>query len=484
MRLSSSAATGDVARPGARGTGSRAAGQPPLIALLLTSVAALGIFLLSPNTPSADSLRTTTTAWSMLTDGDIRLENNIPAWAASDFALLRRDGHSLPFFPFTVSLFAVPVLAAHALLLLPSGGSPAQVMSRPDGLWAYELVTASVVSAGAVGVLGLLAWTRLDVLSPGRRRRAAVGAAGVAALGSSLWSVASRSLWQHGPSVLLSASALLAATYLARTGGRRAAVACGAAAAGSFAVRPTEAVLVLALGGWIWLRQRPALPWAALGASPVTVLLVAVGLLEYDQPLPDYYVPGQVGSRFDVAPVAAILGNLVSPSRGLLVFSPWVLLAGAGITCVARRRDQDGLLAVAFVVVVGHLAVLASFGHWWGGASYGPRLTSDLLPVVVLLCLPAVAFLAAGGARVRLARAVSAVLVGLAVVAHGQGAVLASTWCWNAKRDVDRNPGVLWDWRDPQITSGLRAVLAGSLPQDAGRAAVVREGCQPPAAAP
>lgn len=78
-----------------------------------------------------------------------------------------------------------------------------------------------------------------------------------------------------------------------------------------------------------------------------------------------------------------IAGLLLSPSYGLLLYCPLVLLAAAGLSRFWRRAPL-----VALTVGVALITLLGTFARWqwWeGGWCYGPRF---LIPLVPLLLLP------------------------------------------------------------------------------------------------
>src|SRR4029079_13054135 len=83
---------------------------------------------------------------------------------------------------------------------------------------------------------------------------AAVVVAAIAALGTPAWSTASRSLWQHGPSMLLLALALLAQLR----GGRL--FWAGLLLAAAYVVRPTNAIPLATAAAWVIVSRRRELP--------------------------------------------------------------------------------------------------------------------------------------------------------------------------------------------------------------------------------
>jgi hypothetical protein len=142
---------------------------------------------------------------------------------------------------------------------------------------------------------------------------------------------------------------------------------------------------------------------------------------------------------------------MASPARGLLVFSPFLLLLLWRLRVpsadAAERRLDVAMLTAAVLVWA---AVATCSCGWWGGWSLGPRLFTESL---TFLCLPLVPvadrLLRPGTPR--------AVLVGLgAATACWSVAINAAVvssfgaWTWNSRPDnVDRQVSRLWDWSDP-----------------------------------
>ena len=97
----------------------------------------------------------------------------------------------------------------------------------------------------------------------------------------------------------------------------------------AIAVRPTNAVpfgvVVLLL---LW-RARKALAGYVAGALVVAVPWVAITHAYYGTLLQPYYAANRLSLSSTFG--EALAANLVSPARGLLIFSPVVLTAGGGV---------------------------------------------------------------------------------------------------------------------------------------------------------
>jgi hypothetical protein len=150
--------------------------------------------------------------------------------------------------------------------------------------------------------------------------------------------------------------------------------------------------------------------------------------------------------------LAGLVGLLVSPSRGLFVFSP-VLLAGvAGGVLVWRSKARDPLRFLTAGALV-LLALYSCWGTWWGGSGFGYRLILEIVPVLILL-LPL-----AWNRSIRrspLLRGVFFVLLGFSIYAQFLGAhVYPSAFGDN----LDLEPARLWDVRESELVLCTRKLL-------------------------
>jgi hypothetical protein len=85
--------------------------------------------------------------------------------------------------------------------------------------------------------------------------------------------------------------------------------------------------------------------------------------------------------RFDFSS-PKILPVLVSTQKGLLFWSPILLLALAGIPLL--RRHVPGLFVPTVMVLAATLLIIASWSDWQLGGGYGHRGFTDLMPIFAL----------------------------------------------------------------------------------------------------
>jgi hypothetical protein len=164
-----------------------------------------------------------------------------------------------------------------------------------------------------------------------------------------------------------------------------------------------------------------------------------------------------VTGTISTEPWIGAAGLLVSPSRGLLIFSPVVIVALLGIPAALRTLPYHGVgwaLAGSFALYL----VYAVYTVWWGGHSYGPRY---LLDFVVFLTPPAAVALDMI-VRARWAQALCVLALLWSIAAAGTGAFFADNWN-TTPADVDKHHERLWNWRDSEIP---RAWSLGLDPQN------------------
>jgi len=87
----------------------------------------------------------------------------------------------------------------------------------------------------------------------------------------------------------------------------------------------------------------------------------------------------------------AMFHTLVSPANGMLMLSPWVILAGLGAVTIFSNRDTRSRLgaeaAVCSAIVIGYVLYVGSLVPWFarGGWTVGPRHLLAAYPFIALL---------------------------------------------------------------------------------------------------
>ncbi len=361
-------------------------------------------------------------------------------------------GHIVSRYPLGPALVALPLVSPQVFAMdrLSPGWD-----AHPVIAWNQSTRMAKRASAMLAALTAVVLYRLLRDLGLGR---VAMLATAAAALGSDMWVVASQALWQHGPAALalVSAVALLARRDLSRMGFFFAGVAAGILVL-CRAMDLVFAAILLVHVGWKhprrlgWFVPAPLLLAAGLLAYNLAYFgVVSGGQAELEAKHPELHgFPGPWSGDF----VDGALGTLLSPSRGLFVYSPWVPLALISLPFVYRRiRTRPPLVCVG-VGLVAYYVILAKYAVWWGGYCFGPRYWTDVMPLLAILLAYG---LDAARARSRLLFAlfVLAIVVSVAIQAIG-AFCYPSSWCLSPT-NIDLDHARLWDWWDSEVSRSLK----------------------------
>jgi drug/metabolite transporter superfamily protein YnfA len=347
--------------------------------------------------------------------------------------------HVCSIFPPGISLLALPILAPFVLAGVPPGDGAA-------------LVRLGHLAAALIEVLAaLLLWSVLRRFASARWSLALVL---LYATATSVRTVASQALWQHSGVHLALAFALWLVLIEGRVTPRRELLA-GLVMGFGTVVRQTTGLIAIGLA---------RLPWPISVVRPLAPIAFAVGwaigvvpLLVYDQiafgsPLEQGY--GDKPFNADIG--NGLYGLLLSPSRGVLIYEPWIVAALIALAIAWRSPGHVALrlrgLSVAWLVL---LYTYARYAEWWGGRVFGPRFLDDLAPALIAALAWGISrgLLAATWARVAfwLAAAWSLLLFNAAAFVFDP-----SGWDLNVNFDQSR----LYSWADPQWLAVLGALAA------------------------
>jgi hypothetical protein len=407
-----------------------------------------------------------------------------------------RGDHAISLYPVVLPVLVAP-LYVPAIGYLQARGWTEPRLERTARV--MEKLTASLLAASSAALLYLLLRRRAEP-------RDALLLTVAFAFGTTTWVISSQALWQHGLAELLVVGALLLLT--GRYTPSRALAAgtlCGLIAAN----RPPDAILAAALGLYgLWWARRPdrnvATPPAAAPSAPPTsnecrdwrqseprppvaghgtpgwpetgrppaLRSVGVPLLVAGAAVPlglvlayNLGVAGSVAGGYGLSGKATffqhpllsgIAGLLFSPTRGLFVFSPFLLflpLRLRDVLGVSGARARDRGLTLALGIAVASQVLLYAKTDWRIGFCWGPRWLTDVLPLLFWMLPPVVAALATAG------RLVFALACGAAIAIQAVGAFWYTGTSDKAIFAVAAGPGQMkaaWDLRNTPFIAELR----------------------------
>ncbi len=420
--------------------------------VILVFLVVLAGYLSSPNTDLSDSVWSIHTAMSIIKQGNTDLDEYTEITSKTDleYTLETIGGHVYTTYPVGVSLVAVPfvfVLDQLSARIWAFDLNEYIRHTHPQGL---ELLIASFIVALTTVFVYKIARLFLN-------RRYSLWVAFVFAFCTSAWSTASRALWQHGPSMLMLAISL----YLILLARDRPGLIQFASIplVFSYVIRPTNSISIVLLTVFVFVQYRRYFVRYLLWAMAIAVPFVLFNLSVYHFPLSTYYRSYQEFSTSTFS--QALAGNLISPSRGLFVFSPVLLFSVWGILIKIRQKRVLDYFLVGILAL--HWITISTWFMWWGGWSFGPRIFTDMIPYWVYFLIPAVAQIPILRGP-RKTAVVSMMLCSIAVsfFVHYRGANATQVMAWNSQPVyVDVRPSRVWNWQDAQFLRGIKWSLRG-----------------------
>lgn len=420
----------------------------PLASSLLLFLVVLIAYLSNGRTIGAgDTLPAAHLPWSLLQQRNFDLDEfptlydahqrrYFPLLDGIPYYLLSRDGHYLSAYGPGPAVLALPI---YALPIIAGLRPDATSVDRLEKLAAAIITALSVLFLyRALGHVTSQGWASVIAL--------------VYAFGTSSLSMSSQGLWQHGPSQLFLSLTLYGLVrglsddrYLGYAGFPMAA---------AVTMRSTDLLIVLPVAAWIVYSHRSRARSLVLWALPPTAALAAYDVL--------YFATADHGLGGTTAPLWALFaqtplseglpGVLVSPSRGLFVYSPVFLFSLVGMLMAWRRGPAVWrALSIGPPLVV---LVIGKWVTWWGGHSWGPRLLADIDPILCFFLYPVVPLLN----RRWLAKTAFVILVLWSIGAHALGA-----WLYDRRWDsvaTEEHYARLWPWTESPLAFYGRAAFS------------------------
>jgi len=215
--------------------------------------------------------------------------------------------------------------------------------------------------------------------------------------------------------------------------------------------RPTMSLLSVTLIIYLFFNHKKIIALkSALLVFLFLGLFVLYSLSEFNQILPSYYMPKRLsGGDFGLA----LMVNTFSPSRGLFVFSPFLLLFFIRFKDLYRVFREDITLLIILIWIIVHLIIISKFPHWSGGWCYGPRFMSDVLPAIYLIFVILLSYIFKRE-YIKYKKIISIFLIlsiSFSIYAHAIMGLFSSNCAilWN--RFPTKDHALYFDWNYPQF---------------------------------
>ncbi|HEV2352339.1 MAG TPA: Gfo/Idh/MocA family oxidoreductase [Terriglobia bacterium] len=406
---------------------------------------------------SRDSIPARVLPLSLLLDGHLYVDDWVAPYQQGQFArgayyVTSARGHLYSVYPIIEPLVITPLYAIPAWWLSrqhPQYAKGSFVLTTI--IESMEKLSASLMAALSVGLLFL---ALRNYTSSGTSLIITL----VYALTCNTWAISSQSLWRHGLTELSFALLLWALSKnLDESGGP---FWAGLALAMATANKPAYVLLVLPFLIYMARSHRKKLnvfffPLAVIGMAVLSYNFYFFGRIlgAYPNPLGPMTVPGGPLTPIHIPWWDGLAGLLISPNRGLFIYTPWTVFALWGAARVWKENFQGWgryLLPGMATVYLVH----AQLGLWWGGGCFGPRYLTDLLPLLAFFLIPI-------WPRIRSSHITSAIFA-LCVVFSLWVQIIGAYYYPNGNWDstpttVEADPRRVWDWSDTQLLRTWRA---------------------------
>ncbi len=392
-------------------------------------------------TDLGDSAMTLILAQAILQEGSIKLDvykselDEAGYLTPLHYSLHIKNDHLYSLFPIGSTLLSIPAVAILNAIDIDMFGK--------DGRKAQSL-SAALSCVWLFLIMYLFARRYM-------RQSVALIVSMASVLGSSLSSTLATGLWSHNFAVVFATITLYLVVTALEDHKPAPAGLIGVLLFFAYLCRPTFlllAPLVFLVMFYMdrWLAFRSILVSSLLG-----IVFICFSYYEYGQFLPDYYMPRRLGnSRY----WTAVYGNLLSPARGFLIYTPILGFMIATLGTFRKALTGRHILVLLALWPVAHILLISSYRHWWAGHSYGPRLMVDILPVLYLFLLwymkQHLSTKAGVGRTIR--TTILYVIACISIFMHlYQGVYNRATSKWNSSPNIDKYPELLFDWKYPQF---------------------------------
>jgi hypothetical protein len=307
------------------------------------------------------------------------------------------------------------------------------------------------------------------------------------AFATNTWTTSSQALWQHGASNLVTVSALLCLLKANRANQKEKhllLILCGFFCGLLPGIRPTSLLFSITFITYSIFAYRMDSLFLLIGLPSILTTLFwnlnRFGFTFENLIKPSNILIGRyavfsdsfLSSLYNFSPqqfCQSFLGVLISPTRGLFIYSPVTLFAFPGANKVlklARFGKDEKLISC---LLIGSLIILFQFGfytQWHGGWSYGPRLMTDLLPTMCFLiayCLDHL-FSLSENYLSQVSKIFRVGVIGLLVITiiYSTFTQVVGSFGFNPWDAVPVSSTIvqsrLWSWRDSQIERSTNAL--------------------------
>lgn len=224
--------------------------------------------------------------------------------------------------------------------------------------------------------------------------------------------------------------------------------------------RPTGALAFLLIILLVLFKTRHIKPF--IKASFFIMLGLLVNVLFFIWYNNEYYLgiqnqgySGQILTSWLSPFPISFIGVWLSPSKGILIYSPIFIISLVGFYISIKKGWRENFqYIIYFLIVLAHTLIISFWKHWYGGYSFGYRMSSDVILYLILLIVPFMKSSLFDRYKI-----LFFTLVGLSVFIQVFG-IIFFDGIWHAAYDKGfRDTSWLWSIKDSELMFNVRRVL-------------------------
>jgi hypothetical protein len=326
--------------------------------------------------------------------------------------------------------------------------------------WENLIILSHIASAAIMAFAGALMYILLKKhFLPQQPDKLASTLTAIYLFATVNFAMLSQSLWQHGALQLFTIAGLIFLLNAIKNQKSTHFALFGTFLSLAVITRPTAALFAFLLYLLIPLTfgKKSIKPtfYTILGILPVLVFFLWTTFTLYGGLSNNGYA-SQMGNSWVSNIFEGFAGIWISPSKGILIYSPVLVLSLVGAYLAFKNKTSENrhLYLVSFAVIILHTLIMGKWKHWYGGFSFGYRLASDALPFFIILLVPYV--LSDIYTRTR---KIFYLLFAFSVGVQLMGMVFFDGIWHNAYDDGYRNTRWLWSLQNSEAVFNVRRVL-------------------------
>lgn len=386
-----------------------------------------------------DPLKSLLVSQAILEHGTVKLDGYAHVVSSSDYRIIEHHEHLYYYYPIGTSVYTIPLVWL------------ANIVGRNMSLAGYDAWLQCVIATISI----VIAFILIYLICRGfLNRYGSLVLSLIFILGTPIMSTMGAALWSVNFEIIFILISMLVLVNDARNIRRLNTFLLGFFLFSAYLCRPTAITFIIPVFLYIFYKRR----YCFSKLCSIYILLLGIFVLfswlEYHQVFPPYYL-SKNKPEFIHTFWVAFYGILLSPSRGILVYSPHIIMTIIGGFCFFREVCKASSLALMTIIwILFHLFTISIWPCWWGGGSFGPRLLTDIIPAFLLLTILIWRHISIKMSirirKVAMCLFISFSLISIFINTY-QGLYNICTAQSNSFPNVDLYPEYLFNWKYPQF---------------------------------